>query len=451
MKPRDVPEDPNDASTRQIRRESDPRPSLRLVVLEGPNRGATATRSNETLTVGSAERNALKLDDPTVSRFHCELTPVSGGARLVDLRSTNGTFVGAVRVADAILAPGTVVRVGQSTFELSNDSPARVALYQGEALAGIVGRSTAMRAIMEQLHRVSASTASVLVTGESGTGKEIVAESIHRLSPRSSGPFVVVDCAALVPTLVASELFGHEKGAFTGADRQHIGAFERARGGTLFLDEIGELPSQLQPALLGALERRRIRRLGARADTEVDVRVVCATNRDLRANVNDGSFRLDLYYRIAVVTLALPPLRERPEDVPALVEHFLRSMGYTAPLSELFSPEVLAQMSAHRWRGNVRELRNVIEATVAFGDAHRALATSEPTEQSAGWTAPSASDPLPKYKDARASVLHRFERAYIEALIERAGGNVSQAARLAGLDRGYVSDLLARHQIERST
>ncbi|MBL8683488.1 MAG: sigma 54-dependent Fis family transcriptional regulator [Myxococcales bacterium] len=449
MKPRDDSSDHSDPSTRQIRRESDAHPSLRLVVLEGPDKGATTTASDQTLTVGTAKRNTLELKDPTVSRFHCELTPVPGGARIVDLRSTNGTFVGPVRVHDAIIAPGTVVRVGQSTIELSNDSPSRVSLYAGESLAGLVGRSTAMRAIMEQLQRVSASTASVLVTGESGTGKELVAEALHRLSPRSAAPFVVVDCAALVPTLVASELFGHEKGAFTGADRQHIGAFERARGGTLFLDEIGELPAQLQPALLGALERRRVRRLGGRADTEVDVRVVCATNRDLRASVNDGSFRLDLYYRVAVVTLALPPLRERAEDVPALVEHFLRVMGYTAPLSELFSPEVLASMSAHRWPGNVRELRNVIEATVAFGDARRALETNEPAREEPVWSAPASDAALPKYKDARASVLQRFERAYIEALIQRAGGNVSQAARLAGLDRGYVSDLLARHQVGR--
>jgi DNA-binding NtrC family response regulator len=444
------------ALTQQLRRESEPRPTLRLSVIDGPDRGKQAGPSDATLTVGTAESSTLALSDPTVSRFHCEFSAADGGARVLDLRSTNGTFVGAVRVGDAVVPLGTVVRVGQSAIELVSDAPKRVALHEGESLAGLVGRSTAMRSIMEQLAQVAPSMASVLVTGESGTGKELVAEALHRLSPRAKAPFVVVDCASLVPTLVASELFGHEKGAFTGADRAHVGAFERARGGTLFLDEIGELPPSLQPSLLGALERKRVRRLGARTDTEIDVRVVCATNRDLRSSVNDGSFRLDLYYRIAVVSLRLPALRERPEDVPALIEHFLRAMGHSAPIEELFSPAVLATLRAHRWPGNVRELRNVIEAAVAFGDAQRALPSREGSQQAASagegavWSAPAASDPLPKYKDARAQVLAQFERAYCEALVVRAGGNVSLAARTAGLDRGYVSELLARHQIERA-
>jgi DNA-binding NtrC family response regulator len=449
--------------TQPLRRDGEARPTLELEVIEGRDVGRRTGEIQGPLTVGAAKPNALELSDPTVSRFHCELVAVAGGARVLDLRSTNGTFVGPVRVTDAVIPAGTVLRVGETSVRLVPSSPSVVPLFAGESLAGLRGRSTAMRHVMDQVQRVAPSSASVLVTGESGTGKELVAEAIHQLSPRAKGPFVFVDCASLVPTLVASELFGHERGAFTGADRAREGAFERARGGTLFLDEVGELPPALQPTLLGALERRRIRRLGGRSEIDVDVRVVCATNRDLRASVNDGTFRLDLYYRLAVLTLRLPALRERPDDVPVLVEHFLRALGHSAPLEELFSPAVLASLAAHAWPGNVRELRNVIEATVAFGDAQRALAasaqSSEPEGSSRGgalvsaddalWRAPDDGVALPRYKDARATVVQRFERAYVAALIRRAEGNVSRAARLAGLDRGYVSDLLARNGVER--
>jgi DNA-binding NtrC family response regulator len=242
---------------------------------------------------------------------------------------------------------------------------------------------------------------------------------------------------------VASELFGHEKGAFTGADRQHVGAFERANGGTLFLDEIGELPGALQSNLLGVLERRRLRRLGGRADIAIDIRVVSATNRDLRAEVNRSTFRLDLYYRLAVVVLALPPLRERGEDVSLLVEHFLRESGFVGPMEELFSAEAMRGLEAHYWQGNVRELRNLVEATIAMGEPPRLEAMTDPSG-----VAPS--DPIGAlvampYGPARRTLLEQFEGRYLSALMGRTEGNVSKAAREARMDRSHLIDLLRRH------
>jgi len=300
-------------------------------------------------------------------------------------------------------------------------------------------------------HRVAAMAdhdAPVLILGESGTGKELVARAIHDHSDRQAGPFVVVDCGALAPTLVASELFGHEKGAFTGAERTHIGAFERAQGGTLFLDEVGELSAELQPQLLGALERRQFRRVGGKADIPLDVRVVTATNRDLRAEVNAGTFRMDVYFRIAVVVLKIPPLRERRTDLPLLVEHFVRQAGHDGPLEEILPTGALAELDRHQWPGNVRELRNWVEATLALGESPELFA-SGPDAAADGRTDAIGCEPalleLP-YKDARELLLRRFEERYLERLIERAGDNVTRAARLARMDRSYLIRLLQRHQ-----
>jgi DNA-binding NtrC family response regulator len=309
-----------------------------------------------------------------------------------------------------------------------------------------------MRRLMAQVQKAAQADQSALVIGESGTGKELIARALHDLGPRAPRPFVTVDCGALTPTLVASELFGHEKGAFTGADRQHAGAFERADGGTLFLDEIGELPAALQSNLLGVLERRRFRRLGGRAEIAVNVRVVAATNRDLRADVNAGTFRLDLYYRLAVVVLGVPPLRERTDDVPLLVEHFLREAGHEGPVEKLVSPAAMRALAAHRWPGNVRELRNVIEATVAMGEAP-VLHAAEAQSAAAPGGGTALDDALAgllalPYKDARASLLHEFESRYLRALLARAAGNVSRAAREAGMDRSHLTDLIQRHNLK---
>jgi DNA-binding NtrC family response regulator len=415
---------------------------LRVEVVQGAEAKTVVVAEADVVTVGTAERNDLVLTDSSVSRFHCELRRTREGVHVIDHESTNGTFIGKTRLISAIVTAGTEVLVGRSILRISDDEEIRVVLHEEDSLAGLSGQSPSMRRLMAQIERAAQSGVSVLVVGESGTGKEVVARALHDLGPRATKPFVTVDCGSLSPSLVASELFGHEKGAFTGADRQHIGAFEQADGGTLFLDEIGELPAPLQSTLLGALERRRFRRLGGRADVEVDVRVVCATNRDLRGEVNRGTFRLDLFYRIAVVCLSLPPLRERTEDIPLLVEHFARAAGHSEATAAFFPPQAMLELSRHHWSGNVRELRNVVEATLAMGEAPR-LDETQPR-------APKDKNHFGavldlRYKDARANILAEFERAYLERLLERSESSVTRAAREAGLDRTHLSHLLHRH------
>ena len=412
-----------------------------IVDADGP---ANHSADSDQVTIGSAEGNDLVIHDPTVSRYHVELFRGPDGVRVVDCGSTNGTWIGNVRVQQAVVAPGAVLRLGKTAVRVSDGADATVEVPAEERLGELRGRSAVMRRLMAQVRRAAGSTASVLLWGESGTGKELIARAIAELGSRSAGPFVTVDCGALAPTLVASELFGHERGSFTGATERHIGAFERANGGTLFLDEIGELPAALQASLLGVIERQRFRRLGGRDEVSVSVRVVSATHRDLRAEVNTGSFRLDLFYRLAVVQLRVPPLRERRDDVPLLVEHFLRASGHAGDIEELFSPAALDMLAQHHWPGNVRELRNLVEATLAMGEAPAfemgataAIATDDPFAALVGLT----------YKDARRELLESFEKRYLETLMKRAAGNVSQAARVAAMDRSYLIELLRRHGV----
>jgi DNA-binding NtrC family response regulator len=424
--------------------------TLRVEVVDGPDVGRAVTAPGDVLRVGTADGNDLILRDPTVSRFHLEMTFGTEGVRLHDPGSTNGTFVGPARIERAVVGPGTTVRVGKTSLRVAEGGEVTVDLAPGDTLAGLRGRSPGMRRLMEQIQRAAPSDASVLVYGESGTGKELIARALHELGPRSKAPFVTVDCGALAPTLVASELFGHERGAFTGADRQHVGAFEQAGGGTIFLDEIGELPASLQSSLLGVLERRRFRRLGGRADIAIDVRVVSATHRDLRGDVNAGSFRLDLYYRLAVVTLQVPPLRERAEDIPLLVRHFLAECGHDGPVEDLFPAPMMLELSANRWPGNVRELRNVVEATITMGQLPPMSVREPAAGPPAGQGADRSLDALMPlaYKEARASLLHSFEARYLSELLRRTEGNVSRAAREASLDRSHLTQLLRKHNLK---
>jgi DNA-binding NtrC family response regulator len=417
--------------------------SLSAEVVEGPDRGRSASAALDRLTIGTAEGNDLVLTDRTVSRYHLELEAAADGIAVRDLGSTNGTRVGTVLLSAGRVPPGAVLSLGGSRIAVGEGADVPVPLHGSDGLAGIRGSTATMRRLMAQIERVARTDAAVLVQGESGTGKELVARALHDLGPRGGKPFVTVDCGALAPTLVASELFGHEAGAFTGADRRHAGAFERADGGTLFLDEVGELPQTLQPALLGVLERRRFRRVGGREELAVDVRVVSATHRDLRGDVNAGRFRLDLYYRLAVVVLAIPPLRERPDDIPLLVSSFLAECGEEPQASALLSPDALAVLEAHRWPGNVRELRNFVEASVAMGEAPPLAAAEGP----AGEDAMAALLERP-WKEARGALLHELEGRYLVRLMERARGNVSRASRLARLDRGHLTDLLRRHGLK---
>ncbi len=356
--------------------------------------------------------------------------------RVQDHGSLNGTIFAGARLGHAEIPPGATLTLGNTKIEVRDGARVTVEMHEHDEYGGITGRTPVMRRLMVKIRRAARSDTAALLVGESGTGKELIARALHDQGKRAGAPFVTVDCAALAPSLVASELFGHEKGAFTGADRRHAGAFERAHGGTLFLDEIGELPPALQPALLGALERRRFRRVGGREEIEVDVRVVCATHRDLRSEVNAGRFRLDLYYRVAVVVLAVPALRERMEDLPLLVEHFVREAGWDGPVEEVVPPDTMVALAAHRWPGNVRELRNVVEATIAMGEPpalHPELGSADERFFELG------------YKDARAAILHDFESRYLRRLVERAEGNVSKAARDARMDRTYLIKLLQKH------
>ncbi len=438
--------------------------TLRVEVIGGPAQGSATLLDADLVSLGSAKGNTLVVADPTVSRFHLELSRQGGDIVATDLGSTNGTYVGAVRIERARLPPGAVLRIGQTELRLAHGLDTEVPLFGEERLAGVRGRSPLMQRLMSQLERVAPGAASVLLIGESGTGKEVTSRAIHELSPRAAAPFVTVDCGSIPPTLLASELLGHERGSFTGAERQHIGAFERAAGGTVLLDEIGELPAEVQSTLLGVLERKRYRRVGGSAELTMDARVIAATHRDLRAGVNGGTFRLDLYYRLAVVVLRLPPLRDRPEDIPVLVDHFVRELGYVGSGQELLGDEALTLLARQSWPGNARELRNAVEAMLLMGTAHdlegvaegagAAAATSGPAgaapgASSGGSGASDADDPelSRPYREARAEVTRAFEARYLRHLLDRAEGNVSKAARLAQMDRSHLIELLRRHEI----
>lgn len=436
-----------EATLRQSRDDA-PITGLFATVTSGPDRGRSASAS-DTLTIGTAPSNDLVLSDETVSRFHVALERKGARIRVLDQGSTNGTHLGDVDVEGGTVPPGTTLRLGTTSVRVGDGEQITPEVFAGVELGGLIGRSSSMRQLMARVQRAAQSDVSILLEGETGSGKEVVARAIHASSPRALELFEIVDCGSMQPTLIGSELFGHEKGAFTGADTQHLGAFERARGGTLFLDEIGELPMSLQAALLGALERRSIRRLGGKKLIEVDVRVVCATHRNLRAAVNDGTFRQDLYYRIAVVALRVPSLREHAEDIPMLVEHFARRMGRKEPFEQLFPLQLLASLARHRWPGNVRELRNAVEAalvmgedpTLGHGPEARAVEGTDDLQLPIG-----ALLPLP-LGDARAQLIERFETEYLRALLSETGGRVTLAAKRAQINRSYLSRLLKAHGI----
>jgi len=417
---------------------------FRLQVTAGPDAGKTYVPDGERTVVGTAEGAQLRLDDPTVSRFHAELASRDGAVVLKDLGSRNGVYIDGVRVTEAFLHSGAVIAVGQTRISFSLDErPVQVPMSTKDRFGIMVGRSLAMRRSFSLLERAAASDATVLLGGETGTGKEAAAESIHRESKRSGGPFIVVDCGAIPANLLESELFGHEKGAFTGADRARAGAFEEANGGTLFLDEIGELEPDLQPKLLRVLEKREIKRVGSAKHFPVDVRIVAATNRNLRAEVNAKGFRSDLYYRLAVVEVPLPALRERTEDLPMLVENLLSRLGIgQGPEGALVrTPEFHAALARHSRPGNVRELRNYVERCLALGE-ETPLGGGDDGADPTG--SPITIDTKVPLKQARDTWIAAFERAYLEKILAEQGGNVTAAARAAGVDRIHFYRLLWR-------
>jgi DNA-binding NtrC family response regulator len=415
---------------------------LRVTVNAGLDAGAIcAPDDGSRLAIGTSEDNALVLTDPAVSRYHLELLRTPAGVEVIDLGSRNGTWVGGVRISRAIVPAGTQLRLGDTTLTVE-DAGSTVAPPPPSDVprsTDLVGESDAIREVARLVHRLARVDSSVLIQGETGTGKEVVARAIHEASPRRDNELVVVDCGSMPASLIASILFGHEKGAFTGADQRRVGAFERAAGGTVLLDEIGELPLDVQPSLLGVLERRAFTRVGGAQPIAVDVRVLAATHRDLRAEVNAGRFRADLYYRLAVAKILIPPLRERPEDIEPLVAHFVQRLTGVAELGPLAS--AMDQLRAHPWSGNVRELRNVVEAALVMGELDLGKGGSaQPAQPLAA-----SGGPITAYRDARAAALARFEAEYLKGLIERAGGNASEAARIARMDRPYLLTLLRKH------
>ncbi len=400
----------------------------------------------ETMRVGKAEDNDLVLQNATVSRHHLELVRTERGLVARDLQSRNGTWIGGTRVGEALLEPGTLLQVGDVHLLVRLDIAGAIVPPSASTQFGLaLGRSIGMRRLFGLFERVAPSDASVLLLGETGVGKDVLARSIHMASPRAVRPFEVVDCGAIAEGVVESELFGHEKGAFTGAIQNHEGAFERAQGGTLFLDEIGELPLVLQPKLLRVLETRQIRRVGGKQMVDVDVRIIAATTRDLAEEVRAGRFRQDLYFRLAVVTARVPALRERIEDISLLTEQILG--GFADGLA--LHPTALAQLRSHAWPGNVRELRNVLERTavLARGSGVKVLESFDFAAQ------PTSGGPQHEfvdgesYREARARAEAAFERQFVAWILDKHGGNVAAAARTAKMDRKYLGELVRKHRV----
>ncbi len=418
----------------------------RVAVTSGPDAGKDVVVDRARVTAGRHASNDLVLSDAQVSGVHFELVRGEGGVSLRDLGSTNGTWIGGCRVIEVRLAPGVPWSVGGDLLVLERPSEPPAALPHRTSFGGLAGRSAEMRELFAYLEKVAPRDLSVLVEGETGTGKEEAARAIHAASPRAEGPFVVLDCASVPATLVGSVLFGHEKGAFTGADAQRPGVFESASGGTILLDEIGEMPLDLQGRLLRVLERREVARIGSHRPIPVDVRVISATNRDLRREIERGAFRDDVYFRLAQVRIALPPLRARPEDVPLLATRFLQEVcGRNGEPVPAISPDAIEWMTTHPWPGNVRELRNAMERAAALAEGGvltRAVVVSEGISPR---TQEILVDPAVPFKDAKSRVVERFERAYLAAVLRRAGGNVSKASRAAGLARNHFRDLLKEH------
>ncbi|HEY5945929.1 MAG TPA: sigma 54-interacting transcriptional regulator [Kofleriaceae bacterium] len=401
-----------------------------VVVVSGPDRGERVMSQSDELSIGTADGNDLKLTDPAVSRHHCSLRADDRGLVLVDLGSRNGTFIDDVELVHGCVRSGARVRVGHSVLQVTVlDHDLEQPIADSDRLGPLLGASPAMRRLYPLVEQCAVSNATVLIIGETGTGKELFAEAIHAASARRGESFVVVDCSALSHDLAESELFGHERGAFTGAEVERIGAFESADGGTIFLDEIGELPITLQPLLLRVLEARTIRRVGSNEQHPVDVRVIAASHRDLRTLVNDKRFRADLFYRLNVLRIAVPPLRERTGDVELLAAEFWRTFrpGTSPPAA------LLAHLAAQSWPGNVRELRNAVERAALLG--------WRPDQDAAGRIETLT------YQQAKERAVWEWERGWVERLLSSHGGNLSRAARATKMGRSHLRELARRYGV----
>ena len=422
---------------------------IRIEVLRGPDQGHIAALPGHGARVGSGKDADIVLSDPTVSKHHVSLRVEGEAIRVLDNKSRNGTLLDGVRVLDAYARPDSVLTLGATTLRLRLlDEAIDLPLSPRDRFGDLLGRSVAMRRMFSLLERVAPTDMTVLIEGETGTGKELVAEGIHQHSLRAGRPFVVFDCSAVSPTLIESELLGHKKGAFTDARADRPGRFEEADGGTLFLDEIGELPFEMQPKLLRAIERREVRRLGDDKVRRVDVRLVAATNRSLSVEIDRGRFRDDLYHRLAEVVVRVPPLRSRLDDIPLLVHHLEATLRAQKPSLAPLDEATLARFRAMSWPGNVRELRNKVRFALLLGLERPQVVEAEPAVSlPAGDLAIRLGEPLLEGGErARAA----YERAYLGMALERTGNNVTRTAELAGVGRRYIQRAMERYGLREN-
>jgi DNA-binding NtrC family response regulator len=400
----------------------------------------------EPIVIGRDPACGFVVPESGVSSVHAELVATPNGVRLRDLGSKNGTWVGDLRVAEAYLTTSTTFWVARTQLRFEASRPQRVDLPEIDHFGPLYGTSAVMRDLFRRLQKGAQTDLTVLIQGETGTGKELVAQAVHGASKRKNGPFIVVDCGSIAPTLAEATLFGHEKGAFTGATTARESPFVEADGGTIFLDELGELPLDVQPKLLRALAERRVKRVGSNTYKEFDARVIAATRRDLEAAVNQGTFRSDLYFRFAQVRAYVPPLRQRLEDIPGLIRTFLDQLGAKNAWRRV-TRSTLDRLLRYDWPGNVRELRNAVSVALALAEegepldiaAAVGLKAAKPKGKIIDVTA------VRSYHDAKREALHQFERAYFAQLVEATNGNIAEISRRTGLQRTHVRKYLRLH------
>ena len=438
----------------------------KLVVVDGPNEGDEYTIDGSSTYVGRSAVNDITIEeDQSISSTHFEIKAEEDGFVLRDVGSTNGTKLGGCLIKEVYLSPNVSFRAGNTTFKIEPlDEVVEIPLSEDEHFHGVIGRSPAMREVFATLKKVAPSELTCLIEGETGTGKERVARAIHDASRRKDEPYVVLDCSAIPKDLMESYVFGHEKGAFTGAVEQKTGAFEQAEGGTLFMDEVGELDLSLQPKLLRVLENREFKRVGGTKTHKADVRVIAATNRDLREQVNTEGFREDLYFRLSVIEIDLPALKERREDIPLLVEHFLDDVAERRPDRPRMrlTADAMDMLMKYSWPGNVRELQNVIRRAANLADGE---SIERPDLQLSGDMASAVSmddepervdddhtrltvDLTQEFKEAKQDLLDGFEREYLARMYEEYDENISQASEEAGLTRYHFQELLKKHDLK---
>ncbi len=433
-----------------------PKPSLWRLTLEvrsGPDTGKSCVVDRDIVTVGKLPECDLVLTDPTVSRRHLRIARSDQGWLLTDIGSTNGTYLAGVQVREAPVEAGAVVSAGKVDIAfVPHRQTVEVEPWPEERFGALLGKSDVMRSLFGLMARVAETDATVLIQGETGVGKGAFAKAIHDASRRKEAPYVVVDCGAVQRQLVESELFGHEKGAFSGAYQQRVGAFELADEGTIFIDELGELELDMQPKLLRVLDAREVRRIGGDHPLPVNLRVVAASRRDLEREVERGVFREDLFFRLSVVTLTIPPLRDRAEDIPLLVEHFLdEAVAKRGVARPHLDATTLDRLTSHDWPGNVRELRNAVERAVLLSAVRPGDGLQVDGLQSSRSDADArttvAFDPKASFSEAKERWLDHREKAYVAWLLAEHGGNVSAAARAARMDRKYLHKLVRKHEL----